>query len=141
MAAGAFGTMLGGIMSDKYGSKTVMVYSILPLTFLMYVFRFAEGIWPFLILGIVSILLTATFTSSLVLIQKMMPNNVGMASGLNLGFSVGLGTMGVLALGKVADIWGMPMIFDILAFLPMVALGLTGFIREPEKEERVRAQA
>ncbi len=141
MAAGAFGTMLGGLMSDKYGSKTVMVYSILPLSLLMYVFRFAEGIWPFFILAIVSVLLTATFTSSLVLIQKMMPNNVGMASGLNLGFSVGLGTMGVLALGKVADLWGMPMIFDILAFLPMIALGLTVFIREPVREEGVRAEA
>lgn len=141
MAAGAFGTMLGGIMSDKHGSKTVMVYSILPLSLLMYIFRFADGIWPFVILALVSMLLTATFTSSLVLVQKMMPGNVGMASGLNLGFSVGLGTMGVLALGKVADLWSMPMIFDILAFLPVIALFLTWFIREPQGEEVVGAEA
>ncbi len=134
MASGTLGTMLGGIMSDRYGSKTVMVYSILPLSVLMYVFRFADSIWPFVILSLMSILLTATFTSSLVLIQKMMPGNVGMASGLNLGFSVGLGTMGVLALGKVADLWSMPLIFDILAFLPIVALCLTWFIREPQSE-------
>ncbi len=137
MASGALGTMLGGIMSDKYGSKTVMVYSILPLSVLMYFFRFADGIWPFVILSFVSILLTATFTSSLVLIQKMMPGNVGMASGLNLGFSVGLGTMGVLALGKVADLWSMPLIFDILAFLPIIALVLTWFIHEPQNEKAV----
>lgn len=137
MASGTLGTMIGGIMSDKYGSKTVMVYSILPLSVLMYFFRFADGVWPFVILSLVSMLLTATFTSSLVLIQKMMPGNVGMASGLNLGFSVGLGTMGVLALGKVADLWSMPVIFDILAFLPMIALFLTWFIREPQNENVV----
>ncbi|WP_378952788.1 MFS transporter [Pelosinus sp. sgz500959] len=137
MASGAVGTMIGGIMSDKYGSKTVMIYSILPLSLLMYFFRFADGIWPFVILSLASILLTATFTSSLVLIQKMMPGNVGMASGLNLGFSVGLGTMGVLALGKVADLWSMPVIFDILAFLPIIALFLTWFIREPQNENVV----
>lgn len=131
MASGTLGTMIGGIMSDKYGSKTVMIYSILPLSLLMYFFRFASDLWPFVILSVVSILLSATFTSSLVLIQKMMPGNVGMASGLNLGFSVGLGTMGVLALGKVADLWSMPLIFDILAFLPFIALFLTYFIREP----------
>ena len=72
-----------------------------------------------------------------VLIQKMMPGNVGMASGLNLGFSVGLGTMGVLALGKVADLWSMPLIFDILAFLPIIALVLTWFIHEPQNENAV----
>ncbi|WP_425058267.1 Fosmidomycin resistance protein [Sporomusa carbonis] len=135
MAAGAFGTMLGGIMSDKYGSRTVMIYSILPLSLLLYLFRFAGGILPFIILALASMLLSATFTSSLVLIQKMMPGNIGMASGLNLGFSVGLGTMGVLVLGKIADLWSMPLIFDILAFLPVIAFVLTLFIREPESKE------
>ncbi|MBP2649704.1 MAG: major facilitator superfamily 1 [Firmicutes bacterium] len=134
MAAGAVGTMVGGVMSDKYGSKIVMIYSVLPLAFLLYTFRFASGIWPFVILGVSSILLSATFTSSLVLIQKMMPGNVGMASGLNLGFSVGLGTLGVLVLGKVADSYSLPVIFDVLSFLPVIAFVLTLFIHEPEAE-------
>lgn len=133
MVAGAFGTMLGGAMSDRYGSKPVMIYSILPLAFLMYGFRFTVGIWPFVILAVMSILLSATSTSSLVLIQKMMPGNIGMASGLNLGFSVGLGTLGVLSLGKVADVWGVPFIFDILSVLPVIAFILTCFIREPKR--------
>jgi MFS transporter, FSR family, fosmidomycin resistance protein len=139
IAAGACGTMMGGIMSDKVGSKSVMIYSILPLSLLLYVFRFADGLWPFVILAVVSMLLAATFTSSLVLIQKMMPDNVGMASGLNLGFSVGLGTMGVLALGKVADLWSISMIFDILAFLPIIAFILTLFIHEPQRKEALTA--
>jgi MFS transporter, FSR family, fosmidomycin resistance protein len=139
IASGACGTMLGGIMSDKYGSKSVMIYSILPLSLLLYLFRFAGDIWPFVILAVVSMLLAATFTSSLVLIQKMMPGNVGMASGLNLGFSVGLGTMGVLVLGKVADLWNISMIFDILAFLPIIAFILTLFIHEPQRKEALIA--
>lgn len=134
MAFGAIGTMVGGIMSDRHGSKPVMIYSILPLAPLLYVFRFADGLWPFILMATVSMLLAATFTSSLVLIQKMMPGNVGMASGLNLGFSMGLGTLGVLALGRVADLWSVPAIFDILAFLPIVALILTCFIRESQQK-------
>lgn len=130
MAFGAVGTLLGGIASDKYGSKLVMILSILPLSLLLYIFRSASGLWPFILLAIVSMLLSATFTSSLVLIQKMMPGNVAMASGLNLGFSIGLGTMGVLALGRAADLWGVPMIFNILAFLPVIAFILTCFIQE-----------
>lgn len=61
----------------------------------------------------------------------MMSGNIGMASGLNLGFSVGLGTMGVLLLGKAADLWTMPIIFDILVVLPVIAFILTLLVREP----------
>jgi len=133
LAAGAIGTMFGGILSDRYGSKLVMLYSILPIALLMYCFLSASGIWIFIILAFVGILLSATATSSLVLTQKMMPKNVGMASGFTLGFSVGLGTMGVLGLGRVADYWGITFVFDILVLLPILGFILTMFVREPSQ--------
>lgn len=37
----------------------------------------------------------------------MLPGNIAMASGLALGFSIGLGAMGVLALGQVVDAVGL----------------------------------
>lgn len=133
LAAGAVGTMLGGILSDKYGSKLVMLCSILPIAVLMYCFLSASGMWIFIILFLVGMLLAATSTSSLVLTQKMMPKNVGMASGFTLGFSVGLGTMGVLGLGRVADSWGITWVFDILVLLPIIGFILTTFIKEPSR--------
>lgn len=133
LAAGAIGTMFGGILSDRYGSKLVMLYSILPIALLMYWFLSANGIWIFVILFFAGILLSATATSSLVLTQKMMPKNVGMASGFTLGFSVGLGTMGVLGLGRVADYWGITFVFDILVLLPIIGFILTVFIKEPDR--------
>jgi FSR family fosmidomycin resistance protein-like MFS transporter len=137
LATSAFGTILGGAMSDRYGSKRVMIYSILPISFLLYLFPMVGDIGAFIVLGFASILLSSTFTSSLVLAQKMMPNNVGMASGLTIGLSVGLGAMGVLALGKAADIWGMPLIFTILACLPVIGFVLTLFVKEPEETTTV----
>lgn len=134
LATSALGTLVGGAMSDRFGSKRVMLYSILPISLLLYLFPIVGDIGAFVVLSCASILLSATFTSSLVLAQKMMPNNVGMASGLTIGLSVGLGAMGVLALGKVADIWGMPLIFTILACLPVVGFVLTLFVEEPKEE-------
>ncbi|AIF50905.1 MFS transporter [Pelosinus sp. UFO1] len=134
LATSALGTLFGGAMSDRFGSKRVMLYSILPISILLYLFPIVGDVGAFVVLSCASILLSATFTSSLVLAQKMMPNNVGMASGLTIGLSVGLGAMGVLALGKVADIWGMPVIFTILACLPVVGFVLTLFVEEPEEE-------
>lgn len=130
LAAGAAGTLAGGLLSDKYGSKKVMLWSIVPVSVLLTVFNMVPGAGVFVILGITSACLSAAFASSLVLTQRMMPGNVGMASGLTLGFSVGLGAMGVLLLGRIADIWSLPVVFDILACLPIIAFGLTLLISD-----------
>ncbi|BBB90760.1 MAG TPA: MFS transporter [Methylomusa anaerophila] len=130
-SAGVIGTLLGGIMSDRYGSRQVMIFSILPIAPLLYFFRIVSDIWVFAVLAASSILLAATATSGLVLIQKMMPHNLGMASGLNLGLGSGLGAVGVLSMGWIADTWGVPRVFDLLSWLPVLGFVLTLFIREP----------
>ncbi|SHJ66056.1 MFS transporter [Propionispora hippei] len=133
LAAGAAGTLLGGPLSDRYGSRTVMLYSILPVGVLLYLFTLAGGMWSFVLLAAISVLLAATFTSSLVMAQKMMPGNVGMASGLTLGFSIGLGAMGVLVLGQMADMSGLVWVFQLLAVLPVAGFILTLFVQEPDE--------
>jgi FSR family fosmidomycin resistance protein-like MFS transporter len=132
LAAGAIGTLLGGPLSDYYGSRTVMLYSVLPVSVLIYCFTLASGVWSFLLLALISMLLSATFTSSLVMAQKMMPGNIGMASGLTLGFSIGLGAMGVLGLGRIADLVGLAWVFSLLAILPVIGFVLTLLVQEPE---------
>jgi FSR family fosmidomycin resistance protein-like MFS transporter len=132
LAAGAVGTLLGGPLSDRYGSKKVMLYSILPVAPLLYFFKASNGVGAFMLLALVSVLLAATFTSSLVMAQKMMPGNIAMASGLTLGFSIGLGAIGVLALGHAADAWGLAWVFNLLSVLPIVGFMLTLFVQEPE---------
>lgn len=131
LSAGAVGTLFGGPLSDRYGSKKVMLYSILPVAPLLYLFKAMEGSGAFIILSLISILLAATFTSSLVMAQKMMPGNVAMASGLTLGFSIGLGAMGVMGLGHVADVVGLPWVFNLLSFLPLIGFILTIFVQDP----------
>jgi FSR family fosmidomycin resistance protein-like MFS transporter len=133
LAAGAIGTLGGGILSDRYGSKRIMLWSILPISLLLYFFKMTTGLEVFIILTLVSILLSCAFSSTLVLAQQMMPGNIAIASGLTLGLSVGLGALGTVVLGKIADIWNMPVIFDILAVLPVLGFLLTLYIAEPEE--------
>lgn len=134
LAAGAIGTLGGGILSDRYGSKRIMLWSILPISLLLYLFKITAGIGVFVILALTSALLSCAFSSTLVLAQQMMPGNIAIASGLTIGLSVGLGAMGVVALGKIADLWSMPVVFDVLAFLPLLGFLLTLYVTEPENK-------
>jgi MFS transporter, FSR family, fosmidomycin resistance protein len=54
-----------------------------------------------------------------------------MASGLIVGFAIGLGGAGVTALGTVADRWGVPTALWISALMPVVALTLTRLLPAP----------
>jgi len=65
--------------------------------------------------------------------QSFMPRNVGMASGLILGLSFGMGGLGAAVLGLIADIWGVPMTLWIIAFLPWVAFIFGALIPYPPK--------
>jgi FSR family fosmidomycin resistance protein-like MFS transporter len=53
--------------------------------------------------------------------QSLMPNNVGMASGLILGLALGIGGVSTTVLGWVADHWGVPLALQITFVLPILA--------------------
>jgi FSR family fosmidomycin resistance protein-like MFS transporter len=53
--------------------------------------------------------------------QSLMPNNLGMASGLLLGFAMGIGGISTTILGWVADHWGVPAALQATFVLPILA--------------------
>ena len=62
----------------------------------------------------------------------MLPNNVGMAAGLTIGFSVGLGGLGVTILGVLADNFGLPFVIQLLTWLSIGSALVTLKIPIPE---------
>jgi hypothetical protein len=64
-------------------------------------------------------------------VAMIVPRNAGMASGLILGFAIGLGGAGVTVLGWVADRWGVPTALWISALTPLVAFVLTRLLPAP----------
>ena len=128
--AGMFGTYIGGLMNDKYGSRTVALYSILPVTLLIFLFKSLPVGYAIVFLMINSFFLAASWTSLMVLAQKIMPNNVATASAITMGFSMGMGAVAVVSLGMVADNFGVPAVFSVIMFLPILAFGFSWFIKE-----------
>ncbi len=86
---------------------------------------FTSGLVTMILLAFVGFSLISSFATTLVMSQAMMPGYEGMASGLTIGFTIGLGGLGVTILGYIADLYGIPAIFTVLSFLPVVGLLLS----------------
>jgi FSR family fosmidomycin resistance protein-like MFS transporter len=59
--------------------------------------------------------------------QELMPDRIGMISGLFFGLSFGLGGVGAAVLGVIADWTSVIFVFKICAFLPLLGI-LTMFL-------------
>lgn len=131
--AGVFGTLVGGPAADRWGLKNVIVASMASLVPLLYLFVHLEGIWTTVIVALMGFAIISTFAVTVVLGQEMMPGNVGLASGLMLGFGIGMGGVGATLLGWVADRWGLPAVFETMIVFPVIGLLLALLL--PGREE------
>jgi len=134
LAAGTVGTFLGGPMADRFGHKKIILFSLGLSDPLFVLFLLSSGAWSFIWLTLAGFILILSFSVSMVMGQSFMPQNVGMASGLILGFSFGMGGLGAAVLGLFADHWGVPMTLWIIAFLPWGAFLLGGLLPYPVKK-------
>lgn len=135
LLAGAAGTLLGGPLADRWGKKTLLLLSfclvVPPLLYL----PSSTGAWSAVLVGWSGLALISTFAVTVVYAQELIPNQVGLASGLILGFAVGMGGLGALLLGSAADLWGVPAALKLVAVLPLPALFLTFLLPDQKKPE------
>jgi FSR family fosmidomycin resistance protein-like MFS transporter len=127
LASVALGTLIGGPLGDRVGRKTMIWISILgvfPFAFLLpYVDLFWTGIFTILI----GLILSSAFSTIVVYGQQIAPGNVGAISGLFFGFAFGMGGLGAVGLGLLADMTSIATVYHLCSFLPLLGL-LTGFL-------------
>ncbi len=124
MLAGVVGTFVGGTLSDRFGRKTLIVGSMLVTWPLLALFQFTSGFMTVVLAAAAGFTLIASFSPLLVLAQEIMPGYEAMAAGLTIGFSIGLGGIGVTVLGYVADHFGVPSVFSVISVLPAATIAL-----------------
>jgi FSR family fosmidomycin resistance protein-like MFS transporter len=94
--------------------------------------------WTGVLSAIIGMVLASAFSAIVVFGQELVPNKVGMISGLFFGFAFGVAGLGAAVLGRVADAYGIYTVYRICAFLPAIGL-LAGFL--PDLRQREHADA
>jgi len=131
LMAGALGTLIGAPLADRWGHKKFLLIS-LALSFpLLLLFYYSSGLITFVFLGISGMVLISTFALTTVMGQALLPQNLGIASGMMVGFTISAGGIGVTLLGAIADTWGVPMAIKAIFALPIIAFGLALLVKYP----------
>ncbi|CAN5651250.1 MFS transporter [soil metagenome] len=123
--AGAIGTLTMGPLADRFGRRTVLGASMLLLPPLLFGFTFAGPTVGMVLLAFIGAATIGTFGVTLVMAQEYLPGRLGLAAGITIGFSIGLGGIGAPILGFVADARGLPFMILVIAALPVLGLLLT----------------
>jgi len=115
LIGGAFGTLIGGVLSDRMGHKKFSCLSMALSTPLMFIFLNFSGIWAFILIFIVGFVLISSFSVTVVMGQNILSKWLGMASGLMLGFTIGIGGVGAGLFGIMADRWGIMTVMHLIS--------------------------
>jgi MFS transporter, FSR family, fosmidomycin resistance protein len=133
LLGGVAGTIFGSIVADRFGHKRYLIASMLLSSLLFPLIFVAEGWMLFVALGAVGMVLISTFTVTIVMAQQLLPKNLGVASGLMVGFAIGTGGLGVTILGVIADHFGAPAALQSIMVLPVLGLLVSLPIRYPSR--------
>ena len=132
LGAVAAGTVIGGPIGDRIGTRRVIwwsIFGVLPFTLaLPYVGLF----WTAILSVIIGLILASAHPAIIVYAQTLIPGRVGMVAGLFFGLAFGVAGIGAAFLGWLADRTSIDFVYHICAFLPAIGL-LAAFLPEMAK--------
>jgi FSR family fosmidomycin resistance protein-like MFS transporter len=103
LLSGGLGTLAAGPIADRLGRRPVLVASMLAVGPLTLAYVLVGGALGAVALALVGVCVIGTFGVTMVMSQEYLPRRIGMASGLSIGLSIGLGGIAAVALGALAD--------------------------------------
>jgi FSR family fosmidomycin resistance protein-like MFS transporter len=137
LLAGAVGTLLLGPLADRFGLRRTLLVAQALLAPMILVFVLVGGVVGTICLMVVGICVVGTFGVTMVLSQMYLPRHVGVASGLAVGLSMGLGGIAAVALGAVADAVDLETALILSALAPLLGVVLCFFLPAPNRPTAV----
>ncbi len=117
LLAGALGTLAGAPLADRIGKKATLGLSFVGLIPPFILFFHVSRIWSLVLAGWAGFALLLSTAIAIVYAQEVLPHRAGLAASLMMGLGVGLGSLGTLLMGRIADLHGVPAALAVMAAL------------------------
>lgn len=130
----ALGTLAGGPLTDRFGRRVVILWSILGAAPFALLLPWAGLTGVISLALIVSFIMSSAFTAILVWALDAAPERIGMVSGLFFGLSFGMGGLATAVFGWASDLYGLHAMFIGASVLPL--MGLAAFALPPDGRKR-----
>lgn len=131
--AAAAGTFFGGPLADRYGRRNMIWLSIFGTAPFSIMLPYADLFWSCILVACAGFVLSSAFSIIVVYAQELLPGNVGLVSGLFFGLAFGLGGLGSVVLGWIADATSIAYIMKLCAYLPLLGV-LAVFLPKDRKD-------
>lgn len=118
----AIGTLLGGVLGDRFGRKLVIWLSILGAAPFTLMLPYANASWTAVLIIIIGLLIASAFPAILVFAQEILPKKIGMVSGLFYGFAFGMAGVASAVLGYWVDHTSITYVYEMCAYFPLLGL-------------------
>lgn len=138
LLSGAFGTVAGGRLADRFDRRRVVSFSLIATAFFGGAIAACGFFAPFYpLLVFLALCYGISIGSSagvlVVLGQEYLPKRIGIASGVTLGLSVTVGGLTAPLFGMIGDRFGLPAVFATMASCTLVALAASFLM--PSRQE------
>jgi FSR family fosmidomycin resistance protein-like MFS transporter len=138
--AGGVGTLAAGPLADRIGRRPVLMATLIATPPLVIIFVAVGGWVGAVALALVGVCVVSTFGVTGVMSQEYLPSRIGLASGISIGFSIGLGGIAALALGAVADSIDLRTAMYACAAVPALAIVLGLMLPSSRAPRRLAAE-
>lgn len=133
LVATAIGTLLGGPLGDRIGRKYVIWISILGVAPFTLLLPYVGLTWTVILTFCIGLIISSAFPAILVYAQELLPYKLGLISGLFFGLAFGIGGIASAVLGKLADMYGIELVYQLCAYMPLLGL-VTWFLPNLKKK-------
>jgi len=127
LGLGVVGQLAGGMLSDRVGRRPVIIVSLFLGSAFFYGFLATTGPLSLIQLAISGAVLYGGWSVIVAMSSEAAPDHIGAVSGVMLGFSIGIGGVGAVGFGAVADAIGLSAAF-YLSTAFSVAAGIVALL-------------
>lgn len=132
MFAGVLGTFLGGPLADRFGRRNIIFLSMAGAAPLTIILPYVPLHWIIPLFFLIGFIITSSFSVTVVYAQELVPKKIGMVSGLIVGFAFGMGAVGAVFFGTLADLYSLKFMMILCSFLPLFGV-LTWLLPSDQK--------